>query len=147
MHIICLVGFCIIERYIFWEKCDWIISAPRNCTDGEFRCGNGNCIPAEWRCDGDDDCGDNSDEGCSKFCLLLHPIGVATITIFIVLLLTCIICVFPCHWLLGLLLSKIGHGIFNMYNDFSACCAHSDETSNNKSAQVLIWKDEKNGLV
>lgn len=27
-----------------------------------FKCSNGNCLPYWWRCDGIDDCGDNSDE-------------------------------------------------------------------------------------
>ncbi|XP_078701664.1 uncharacterized protein LOC144927802 [Branchiostoma floridae x Branchiostoma belcheri] len=39
--------------------------APRNCTDDEFACANGQCIRNGWRCDGDDDCGDNSD--CRDF--------------------------------------------------------------------------------
>ena len=49
-------------------------------------------------------------------CLMLS-LGVASIIIWIVLLLLCVIRVFPCHRLLGLLLSKSGHGIFNVCND------------------------------
>ena len=34
--------------------------------DDEFTCDNGNWIPGSYRCDGDNDCGDNSDEiGCA----------------------------------------------------------------------------------
>ena len=32
------------------------------CTRWEFTCNNGKCIPAGWRCDKKDDCGDSSDE-------------------------------------------------------------------------------------
>lgn len=42
--------------------------APRGqCTGNhEFKCNNNRCIPIEYRCDGDNDCSDRSDEvGCS----------------------------------------------------------------------------------
>lgn len=37
------------------------------CDSHEFQCKRGNCINAAWTCDGDDDCGDSSDEeNCGK---------------------------------------------------------------------------------
>lgn len=37
------------------------------CDPNKFVCASGKCISRMWACDGDDDCGDNSDED-SKFC-------------------------------------------------------------------------------
>ena len=42
-----------------------------NCSNSDFICDNNRCIPGMWHCDGDDDCGDASDEprSCpSKHC-------------------------------------------------------------------------------
>ena len=37
------------------------------CQEGEFNCTSGICINASWKCDGDIDCDDGSDEqSCRK---------------------------------------------------------------------------------
>lgn len=41
-------------------------TAPRECEEDEFPCQNGYCIRSLWHCDGDNDCGDNSDEQCGE---------------------------------------------------------------------------------
>ena len=39
------------------------------CQSDRFACANRwQCIPASYRCDGRTDCGDRSDEQCSKYC-------------------------------------------------------------------------------
>lgn len=37
-------------------------SATSMCTADQFRCKSGRCVRLSWRCDGEDDCSDNSDE-------------------------------------------------------------------------------------
>ena len=40
----------------------------QSCTGYQWQCYNDKCIPSSYRCDGDNDCGDNSDEtDCCKF--------------------------------------------------------------------------------
>ena len=37
----------------------------KKCDESYYKCNNHRCIPGRWKCDHDDDCGDNSDEiGC-----------------------------------------------------------------------------------
>uniref|UniRef100_A0A671MJE0 Uncharacterized protein n=1 Tax=Sinocyclocheilus anshuiensis TaxID=1608454 RepID=A0A671MJE0_9TELE len=38
------------------------LSVARHCPHDEFQCNNTLCKPLSWKCDGEDDCGDNSDE-------------------------------------------------------------------------------------
>jgi hypothetical protein len=37
-------------------------SGLRLCEPNEFKCDNDRCVQKQWLCDGDDDCGDGSDE-------------------------------------------------------------------------------------
>ena len=52
----------------------WNVSEPATCKSKDFVCANGECVSARFRCDGDKDCGDNSDEVRTQ-----HQIGTLTI--------------------------------------------------------------------
>uniref|UniRef100_A0A8C4U7F2 Very low density lipoprotein receptor n=1 Tax=Falco tinnunculus TaxID=100819 RepID=A0A8C4U7F2_FALTI len=44
-----------------------ILCARTECEESQFPCSNGRCIPLLWKCDGDEDCSDGSDENaCVK---------------------------------------------------------------------------------
>ncbi|KAI9545246.1 hypothetical protein NQZ68_037826 [Dissostichus eleginoides] len=38
------------------------------CLESEFTCAGGRCIPSQWVCDNENDCGDGSDEICLSTC-------------------------------------------------------------------------------
>ena len=38
------------------------VATKASCAFDDFACSNGNCISKKWRCDQEDDCGDDSDE-------------------------------------------------------------------------------------
>ena len=46
----------------------WCYFVANSCVSDEFRCANGKCVHNSWKCDNQDDCGDNSDEAASLRC-------------------------------------------------------------------------------
>ena len=55
-------GLTSSSREVFYE----VKSRQRKCLASGFTCDNGRCVRSYDKCDGEDDCGDNSDEAsCS----------------------------------------------------------------------------------
>lgn len=53
-----------------------IILVGRTCSPQHFTCHNNRCIDLKWKCDGDNDCGDSSDElGCCKYMTRLELVS------------------------------------------------------------------------
>ncbi|TWW70528.1 SCO-spondin Precursor [Takifugu flavidus] len=52
-----------------WQ-CEGVPCPPPSpaCLETEFTCARGRCIPSQWVCDNEDDCGDGSDEVCLSTC-------------------------------------------------------------------------------
>lgn len=69
MLVIFVCSLCLLYNYICNCK-----GTPSPCEPNEFKCQNGRCALKLWRCDGDNDCQDNSDEmNCRKSELSFHP--------------------------------------------------------------------------
>lgn len=56
------------ERCGGGDGAPYVLNRRANCSSGEFRCANGECVRLTWKCDGDPDCKDKSDESdCRKY--------------------------------------------------------------------------------
>ena len=54
------------------RKVRFLVDSQLACREGEFHCFSGMCINGAWKCDGEYDCDDESDEkDCCKCCSML----------------------------------------------------------------------------
>lgn len=57
----------IVKWCLHHDYCNCSLEGRVECRSTEYLCSDGQCINLDWRCDGDDDCEDKSDEtDCRK---------------------------------------------------------------------------------
>ncbi len=75
-----LLGFELLDCDLF-SRGTLFIPAEHTCSSTEFVCNNTRCIPILWKCDGDVDCADSSDEAdCDATKAVMTPCGVKEFT-------------------------------------------------------------------
>uniref|UniRef100_A0A4W4ES41 EGF-like domain-containing protein n=1 Tax=Electrophorus electricus TaxID=8005 RepID=A0A4W4ES41_ELEEL len=69
LHVLISVFVCVCVCVCVCACCFLLRAAKKTCASTDFACKNGQCVPARWRCDGEPECSDGSDEAdftCSK---------------------------------------------------------------------------------
>ncbi|XP_065653374.1 CD320 antigen-like [Hydra vulgaris] len=67
-------SICIMFCLVYFTKL-------QGCAYNQFQCSNGYCISLYWKCDGDFDCSDHSDEDPTKCSITQFPTTISTITV------------------------------------------------------------------